>query len=95
MAPAIRERAQEMLRDVLRTVEAHAGLQGGGAPFLLGVRFSLADIPLAVMSRWCGGRAWTPAHCPRLEALARAVAARPAIAPIWARHGLSQAPAAA
>lgn len=95
MAPAIKARAEEMLRDVLRTVEAHAGLQGGGAPFLLGARFILADIPLAVMSRWCGGRAWTPAHCPRLEALAQAVAARPAIAPIWARHGLSQAPAAA
>lgn len=95
-APAIKARAQEMLRDVLRTVEAHAALRGGGAaPFLLGARFSLADIPLAVMSRWCGGRTWTPAHCPRLEALAQAVAARPAIAPIWARHGLSPAPAAA
>lgn len=94
-APAIKARAQEMLRDVLRTVEAHAGLRGGGAPFLLGARFSLADIPLAVMSRWCGGRTWTPAHCPRLEALAQAVAARPAIAPIWARHRLSQSPAGA
>ena len=61
----------------------------GEAPFLLGERFSLADIPIAVMSRWMGGRVWTPANLPRVEALARAVAARPAIAPIWARHRLS------
>lgn len=85
----LRDRAQQMFREVLRIVEDHAGLAGDpAAPFLLGARFSLADIPIAVMSRWCGGRQWTPAHCPRIEALARAVAARPAIAPIWDRHRL-------
>jgi len=87
--PGVRDRAQAMFRDVLGIVEAHAGLAGdAAAPFLLGPRFSLADIPLAVMSRWAGGRQWTPAHCPRIEALARAVSARPAIAPIWHRHRL-------
>jgi GST-like protein len=88
-AAGIRDRAQDMGRDVLRVVEAHAGLRGtAGTPFLLGARFSLADIPIAVMSRWMGGRQWTPAHCPRIEALSRAVAARPAIAPLWRRHNL-------
>jgi GST-like protein len=87
-AEAIRERAEKMGHDVLRVVEDHAGLRGGEAPFLLGGLFCLADIPLAVMSRWIGGRRWTPANCPRLEALAQAVARRPAIAPIWARHRL-------
>lgn len=91
-APAIRDRAMEMGREVLRLVEAHAGLRGTPeAPFLLGARFSLADIPLAVMSRWMGGRVWTPQHCARLETLARAVAARPAIAPIWRAHRLGSA----
>jgi len=88
-ADAIRDRAEEMGREVLRVIETHAGLRGGDAPFLLGDRFCLADIPLAVMSRWMGGRAWTPANLPKLEALAQAVAARPAIAPIWAAHRLS------
>jgi GST-like protein len=89
-APGLRDRAQEQGREVLRVVEAHAGLRGAGAePFLLGDRFSLADIPLAVMPRWMGGRAWTPANCPRLEALAQAVAARPTIAPIWRHHRLA------
>ncbi|MBY0335713.1 MAG: glutathione S-transferase family protein [Acetobacteraceae bacterium] len=92
-APGIRARAEEMGRDVLRVVEAHAGLRGGDAPFLLGARFSLADIPLAVMSRWMGGRTWTPANLPRLEALARAVGARPALAPIWRAHRMDAVPA--
>jgi GST-like protein len=58
---------------------------------VLGARFSLADIPIAVMSRWMGGRSWTPANCPRIEALHQAVAARPAIAPIWQAHRLGAA----
>ncbi len=92
-APAIRDRALEMGREVLTVIEQHAGLRGSSAPYLLGERFCLADIPLAVMSRWMGGRDWTPAHCPRLQALAMAVRARPAIAPVWGRHGLDPRPA--
>ncbi len=93
-APAIRDRAQQMFREVLGVVERHAGLRGApDAPFLLGARFSLADIPIAVMSRWCGGREWTPANLPRIEALARAVRARPAIAPLWRHHQLGPEPA--
>lgn len=88
-AEAIRARAIEMGQGVLMTIETQAGLTGDpAAPFLLGQRFSLADIYLAVLSRWMGGRQWTPRHAPRLEALAQAVAARPAIAPLWAKHRL-------
>jgi GST-like protein len=87
-AEVVRERAETLGHEVLQVIETQAGLRGT-PPFLLGERFSLADIPLAVMSRWMGGRRWTPDNCPRLEALARAVAARPALAPIWTRHRLS------
>ena len=52
-------------------------------------RFSLADPYLAVLSRWLGGRDWLPEACPKLAALGRAVARRPAIAPVWARHLLN------
>lgn len=84
---AIRRHAQEMYRELWRLVEAEAGLGGDPAsPYLLGARFSLADIYLAVLSRWLEGADWLPANCPRLAALARAVAARPAIAPVWSRH---------
>jgi GST-like protein len=81
-APAIKARAFEMGRDIWRLVEREAAL----APFVLGQRFSLADIYLGFLSRWMGGRQWIPANCPRVEAMAQAMAARPAIAPVWARH---------
>jgi GST-like protein len=86
-AAAIRDRARDLGRETMQVIEAHAGLSGEAAsPFLLGVRFSVADIYLAVLSRWMGGREWTPANCPRIEVLAQAVAARPAIAPLWRKH---------
>lgn len=87
---ALRVRAREMGRETLQVIEAHAGLRGAGAaPFLLGERFTVADIYLAVLSRWMDGRSWTPANLPRIEAQAQAVAARPAIAPIWKKHRLA------
>jgi GST-like protein len=81
-APAIRERAREMARGIWRVIEAEAA----PAPFVLGARFSMADLYLAVLSRWMGGELWMPADCPRVEALARAVAARPAAGAAWRRH---------
>lgn len=86
-AEPIRARAREMYRDLWRLVEAEAGLSGdAAAPFLLGARFTVADIYLAVLSGWLGGAAWLPGACPRLQALRMAVLARPRIAPVWQRH---------
>ena len=81
-APAIREAARASGREFWTLVERDAGL----APFLLGERFSAADLYLAVMSRWMDGAAWLPAACPGVEGLARQVAARPAAGPIWRKH---------
>lgn len=81
-APAIRERAHEMARDIWRLIEREAA----PAPFVLGARFSAADLYLSVLSRWMGNEAWMPANCPRIEALARAVAERPAAGAAWRRH---------
>jgi GST-like protein len=79
---AIRARANEMGRDIWTLVETHAA----PAPFILGERFSVADIYLSVLTRWMNGDEWIPAHCPRLEALAQAVAARPKAGPVWLKH---------
>ncbi len=81
-AGAIRERAIEMGRDIWLLVEREAAPD----PFILGGRFSLADIYLSALSRWMKGDDWIPAHCPRLEALAQAVAARPKAGPVWRKH---------
>jgi GST-like protein len=80
--PAIRVRAVQMAREIWRIIEAEAA----PAPFLLGGRFSAADLHLAVLSRWMEGEAWMPANCPRLEALARAVATRDRAGAAWRRH---------
>jgi GST-like protein len=82
-APAIKARAQEMAREVWGIVEAGIG---DPAPYLLGGRPSVADLYIAVLSRWMDGLAWTEAHCPRVAAIRRAVAARPRCAPVWRRH---------
>lgn len=79
-----------MGRDVWRLVEREAA----PAPFVLGPRFSLADIYAAPLSRWMGGEAWMPAECPRVEALVRAVAACPAAGGAFRRHFAVPPPAA-
>jgi GST-like protein len=81
-AASIRARSVEMAREIWHLIEAGAQ----PAPFVLGERFSLADIYLAVLSRWMGNEAWMPEHCPRIQALARAVATRPCLAAPWGRH---------
>jgi len=81
-APAIRERAGEMAHEIWRIIEREAA----PSPFVLGARFSAADLYLSVLSRWMGNEGWMPANCPRIEALARAVAARPAAGAAWRRH---------
>lgn len=81
-APALRTRAMEMGREIWTLVEREAA----PAPFILGERFSLADIYLSALTRWMKGDDWVPANCPRLEALTRAVAARPKAGPVWRKH---------
>ena len=79
---AMRERAREIWRARCLIVEANLA----GDPYLSSVRFSLTDIYLAVVSRWAQQEHWRPAYVPKVERLASAVAARPAIAPVWERH---------
>ncbi len=81
-APAIRERATEMARGIWCLIEREAA----PSPFVLGARFSTADLYLAVLSRWMGNESWMPDNCPRVEALARAVAGRPSAGAAWRRH---------
>lgn len=79
---AMRERAREIWRTRWLVVEEHVE----GDPFLLSDGFCLTDIYLAVISRWAQQDEWRPGHLPKVERLTAAVAARPAIAPVWARH---------
>ena len=79
---AMRERAREIWRTRWLVVEENIS----GEPYLSAHGFSVTDIYLAVVSRWAQQNAWRPTHVPKVERLTAAVAARPAIAPVWARH---------
>lgn len=81
-ASAIRAGAVEMAREIWQVIEKGAAPN----PFVLGPRFSAADLYLAVLSRWMKAEEWMPAQCPRIERLAQAVAARPRAGPAWQRH---------
>lgn len=57
-----------------------------GGDHAVGGRFSLLDLYIANLSGWFVPREWREANCPRIEAIRAAVAARPKLAPLWARH---------
>jgi glutathione S-transferase len=81
-APAVQEIARRTWRERWLLVE-----QGiAGDPFLLPSGFCLSDIYIAVVSRWAQQDDWRPAHLPKVERIAAAVAARPAAAAVWSRH---------
>ena len=81
-AEATRELAREIWRTRWRLVEDNVA----GDPFLLRGGFCLTDVYAAVVSRWAQQGEWRSVHLPKIERLTAAVAARPAIAPVWARH---------
>ena len=81
-APAVRDAAHEFARVFWRRVEGEAAPN----PFLLGERFCVADLYLAVLSRWAVPKPWFGEACPRVDCLAAAAAARPACAAAWRRH---------
>jgi glutathione S-transferase len=78
----VRKRAKEIWRERWLMVESNSS----GDPYLLPSGFCVTDIYIAVVSRWAQQADWRPRHIPRIESLTAATAARPAIAPVWARH---------
>lgn len=62
-------------------------------PFALGEAISAVDIYASMLMDWAEDRDLLFARHPRLAAVARAVAAHPRIAPVWARHGIVAASA--
>jgi GST-like protein len=83
-AEALKRKVQERIRERLLIVEKNVA-----GPWLLASGFSAADIYAAMFSRWRNtiGKEWLEAgHLPKLSALSKALAARPKLAPVWARH---------
>ena len=80
-AAALRERCLELWRQRWQTLDSQ--VQG---PWLLGSTFCATDLYISHLSRWDPPPDWRQAHLPRVAALADAVAARPALASVYARH---------
>jgi glutathione S-transferase len=75
---ALREKAKDRIRERLLILEnAVAG------PWLLAEGFSACDIYAAMFSRWSATHGWRDEHIPKLCAIMRVLAARPALAPVW------------
>jgi glutathione S-transferase len=80
-AGAIRERAEQIMRERWRLVEEHVN----GSPYLLASGFSATDLYITKLAVWLD-KAWRREHLPKIDALTAAVLARPALAQVWARH---------
>jgi glutathione S-transferase len=78
---SIRERAGEILRERWRLLEANLV----GAPFCVAGGFSATDLYITKFSVWLD-EAWRREQLPRVDALTRAVLARPTLVEVWARH---------
>lgn len=57
-----------------------------GEHYLLECGFCLADIYIAVVSRWAQQDEWRRSSIPKIERLTQQVATRPNVASVWQRH---------
>lgn len=81
-AGAVREQARRIWRERWLILEG----QIQGDPWLLPSGFCFTDVYLAALSRWAQQGDFRRRQTPRVERIADAVAARPALAPVWRRH---------
>jgi glutathione S-transferase len=87
LTEALEARAVEVLGELRERLEAHLAT---GGPYLLGERFSSADLFLAMLTRW--GRRVDPKWWdqPSLGAHWRAIRARPALERVYEQEGLEE-----
>jgi len=78
---AIRDRAEAISRERWRLLEANIA----GSPYCVASGFSATDLFITKFSVWLD-ETWRREHLPRIDALTKAVLARPALAAVWARH---------
>jgi glutathione S-transferase len=84
--PLVKARAEERLNAMFDVV---AGVLGTG-PWLLGERFSAADLFLALVIRWGRAMGRPPRTIPAFGTLAQRVLARPAVQAAIAAEGLQE-----
>jgi glutathione S-transferase len=83
-APSVKQTAEKRLHGMFDRIAQ----QLGDGPWLLGERFSAADLFLFMLIRWGRGMARPPRSLPNLDALAGRVLARPSVQAAIAAEGL-------
>jgi glutathione S-transferase len=78
----VRGRASSLWRDRWQHVDKAIG----GTPYLLPEGFCAVDVCIAVLCRWDMEPKWRQKNLPHVDALAKAVWNRPAVAPVFVRH---------
>lgn len=81
------ETAERNLDQMWRFLDGHLAAQG---PFMLGARFSAADIYLTMLARWSRNCAKPANRFPALGRLIETVKARPAYARMLEQEGITQ-----
>ena len=76
----------KVVENLWRTRWTEVEAQVLGDPWLLKNGPYANDFAAAVVSRWAQQEAWRPAHIPRVETLANALATHPLYEAIWKRH---------
>ncbi len=80
-ARELRASTDEWRKELWRQVEA--AVEG---PFFMGEHLCAIDVYLAVMIHWRPRSDWFRQACPKIFAIACAVARHPQLVPIWKRH---------
>lgn len=84
---AVREKAIETLGDLRKRIDGHLAGEG---PYLLGERFTSADLFLAMITRWCrrlDEKWWDQPH---LGEHWRTIRARPSMQRVYEQEGLEE-----
>ena len=83
---AIAAGAKSQLREFWIYLERELAARNRPGVWALGDTFSALDIYIANLANWGTALEWRRPNTPRIEAIRKAVAERPKIAPVWARH---------
>ena len=88
--PAAADGVQQAAGERLRHMFGVISNQLGDGPWLLGERFSAADLFLLMLVRWGREMPHPPRNIPQIAAHARRVLARPAVQATFAAEGLAE-----
>jgi len=84
--PEMADRVRDLTRERIRSRWAPVEHAAAGEGHMLASGFSVVDLYVATLSRWAIGADWRAANLLKVETIGHAVARRPRVGEVWARH---------